>query len=526
MFCPKCGTKALDGATFCQKCGAKLIVNDATQQAATSTPVQPTQSQNVPLDAAKKKKSKKLPIIIGAVALVIVAVIVIAMNWNGEIDYEATVRAHQPFNVTQGLPYTYGEVLDKYISSPNWKVRKSGDVNYVDISGKAKGTDNELVVTIKVTEDPRDPDLASIAPESVTIDGEKSPTKNDATRFLLAMFTAYDERANNLSDLLSGTQVEVSLTKTYLNETDGIAFKYPSDWTVMEGTELYETTLDDTAIVCLYAPEGFGSASNVLVNRTQADYTLFDYSKADFEQEFSAMFDKISVTDLSNVNIDGVPALELRLIINTEAGPLIVVRYYYIVGNFTYVISGSAHQSDIDSDGRIIDAIMESYTITDVNTSGESGTLDNTQSAEMTNDKFGDTTDQVLFYGIPVQNIIGMSEDEVIANFGEPKVYSEDVIGYGSDDTEWISFDVSYGNTVSGFTASPENFTFNGQSLDQNYDTMVTILGDKYVEQGGTTYVYSTAWYYDGCQISFRFPTYRNETEDDKVVDVSVYPVG
>lgn len=52
MFCPKCGTKALDGTTFCQKCGAKLIVGHTEQQVAASTPVRQTQSPT-PLDTPK-----------------------------------------------------------------------------------------------------------------------------------------------------------------------------------------------------------------------------------------------------------------------------------------------------------------------------------------------------------------------------------------------------------------------------------------------------------------------------------------
>lgn len=205
MFCPKCGTKALDGATFCQKCGAKLITDSAAQQSATSMLVQqtPPSTHNVPSDTPKKKKSKKLPIILVAVVLAVVAIIVIAMNWNGKIDYEATVRAHQPFAVSEGLSYTYGEVLDKYISSPDWKVRDSGDVSYVDISGKAKGTDNELLVTIKVTPDEKDSDIALITPESVTVANEKSPTQNDAVEFLLGMFLMYDKGDDDLSYLLS-----------------------------------------------------------------------------------------------------------------------------------------------------------------------------------------------------------------------------------------------------------------------------------------------------------------------------------
>lgn len=115
MFCSKCGTKALDGALFCQKCGAKLIVDTSAAQTVPEAPaVQPMsevpaaqtvaktpdnsarQSGPVPAEAPKKK-SGKLPIILAVVVLVVLAVILIARNWEGEIDYEASVRAHKPF---------------------------------------------------------------------------------------------------------------------------------------------------------------------------------------------------------------------------------------------------------------------------------------------------------------------------------------------------------------------------------------------------------------------------------------------
>lgn len=47
MFCPKCGTKALDGAEFCQKCGAKLILDTEGNQHPIDTPapvVEPQQT--------------------------------------------------------------------------------------------------------------------------------------------------------------------------------------------------------------------------------------------------------------------------------------------------------------------------------------------------------------------------------------------------------------------------------------------------------------------------------------------------
>lgn len=466
MFCPKCGTKALDGATFCQKCGAKLIAGDTVQQAAIPTPVRQTQP-STPSGTPKKKKSKKLPIILGAVALAVVVIIVIAMNWNGKIDYEATVRAHRPF-VSQGTSLTYGEVLDKYISSPNWEVRKSGEVNYVDISGKAKGTDKDLVVTIKVLQDPNDPDLASISPESVTINAKKSPTQNDAVEFLLAMFSAYDEGYDNLSELLStgemGTTGKINLTETYTNEAEGFSFQYPSDWTVMDGQELYDASLDDTAVVSLYAPDGFGSASNVLVNKTQADYTLFDYTKSDFEREFSSIFDEVSVTDLSNVNIDGVPAIELGLSINTDAGPLVVVRYYYIVGDYTYIISGTIRQSAIDSDGLVIDAIMGSYKISTANTSGESGAKSSYPFIS-----YG-------YQGIEIDYLLE-SIDNVIFQLGDSQLNDEFKLRY--DDLEFYH---DNGAITSIVCTDPSLLEADGVPLNKNREGLISIFGQPHKE--------------------------------------------
>lgn len=116
MFCSKCGTKALDGAEFCQKCGAKLIVDASVIQ---STPETHSNSAfrlgGTPAEVSPRKQSRKMPIIFGFVAMAVLVVIFIAINWDGKIDYEASVRAHTPFADSQGLPYTYGEVFDKYI---------------------------------------------------------------------------------------------------------------------------------------------------------------------------------------------------------------------------------------------------------------------------------------------------------------------------------------------------------------------------------------------------------------------------
>ena len=230
MFCHKCGAQLPDEAIFCQKCGTKIQYTgmseespdtskkhenvdaaEALQQNAAVAPARAKTSQasKASSNTTGKKRYVKLPITIGAAALVIIAVIVIAVNWNGKIDYAATVGAHTPFAVSQGIPYTYEEVLNKYIVSPEWEVSKDGDVRYVDISGTLKGKDNELVITIKLSPDPNNSDSILIAPESVKLDDVESSTQDEAVRFLYNLFCVYDEGYNDLSWLntdLAGTQ--------------------------------------------------------------------------------------------------------------------------------------------------------------------------------------------------------------------------------------------------------------------------------------------------------------------------------
>lgn len=245
MFCAQCGTELPDGAKFCPKCGAKLIGDDMQQQAAASTFAESMQqmqqqSQDITVNTPKKKKSGKLWIGLGAAVIVIIAAIIIALNWNGKIDYIATVSAHTPFADSQGLPYTYGEVLNKYISSPEWVVRESDDVHYVDISGEIKGMDNELLITIEVTQDPNDPDIAIMTPESVTLDDIKSSTENEAVTFLLNMFFAYDEGYSDLSLL----QAELDETDEAISD-ETIGYETNSD-EAFSGEESEPADIDDT----------------------------------------------------------------------------------------------------------------------------------------------------------------------------------------------------------------------------------------------------------------------------------------
>lgn len=179
MFCSKCGSQNDDAAKFCKKCGEGLSKENVVNEVMVS----------VDNKKQEKKKSKKWKYILGGIVAFIVMIMIVA-NWNGSTDYVATVGNHKPLLESQGISLTYANVLNKYLDSPKWETRKSGDVGYVDISGTIKGSTKKLGVKIKVSPNPNDPKKVVISPEAITINGNTPSTKAAAEQILLYMFLA------------------------------------------------------------------------------------------------------------------------------------------------------------------------------------------------------------------------------------------------------------------------------------------------------------------------------------------------
>lgn len=234
MFCKQCGAEMAEGSAFCTKCGAKAIQE------------QP-QMQNAPMDAPAKKKKKIIFILAGAAVFIILAVF-IAMNWEGDTDYELTVRSHTPFI---SLEYTYGEVFDRYITASEWEVREEDDTHYVDISGKLKGTDYKIKITISVTQDSSDPDIANIRPKSVTIDGEKSPTTDAAVNAIELMFKAYDEGYKDFGTYMD--DMDDTDSDPFKAKEDNMFHAKESDPALKENADTAASLYRNTEYIAAYA---------------------------------------------------------------------------------------------------------------------------------------------------------------------------------------------------------------------------------------------------------------------------------
>lgn len=137
--------------------------------------------------------------------MIIMTVIVLcASSGCSSTDYIATVKAHKPLT-TQNFPYTYGEVLDKYLISPEWTENVSGDSGTVTIRGEVKGDpDNlgDMVITIGVAPVQGDSSKVSITVKSLSYSGN-SASGDDAGDFVAIMFLAYDNGYDSFVDFVN-----------------------------------------------------------------------------------------------------------------------------------------------------------------------------------------------------------------------------------------------------------------------------------------------------------------------------------
>lgn len=522
MFCPNCGEKIIDNAAFCKKCGAKLDMNDRAQESqekAEQSPVQSATYQDTPgiqkseetfktggeknkTEKTNRKSKNKMPLIIG---ILVLAVIVAVLVWREQIDYVETVKQHKPFAVSQGMPYTYEEVLDKYIVSPEWKenIENSTSQNI-----ERKEANNQ---------------------ETETKRGNISQKKNVKTKkshailgvaaalvVLILIIAVIGEIGDSESDDSASvsttvTTTGVNLSQSYVNEEEGFSFHYPEAWVPVSEEELnaYSESEESTPLVVLAnriedLPEEDTYIMIFGFEVTQEVKDRLFVSDDEFAEHFD---DDDLIIETSITEIDGVPAREITYLQSDGIGGQ---SYFYIVGTRFYRIDFVWRGETAGNKQRFFDAIMESYTI-------ETEEIVETQE---------NVQDVLLCQGVPIKDlVIFTTTEDIVGYFGEPDIREEGYYGgedyiYNFGDSSHIDFYILENGSVSGLTASPEIVTINGVNLRQGFDEVNKMLGEDYhaVGGGGPFEVYG--WYTnDGCEITCQFSA---EGESDEAISVIV----
>lgn len=399
MFCHKCGAQNPEGAGFCIKCGAKLILEEPQQAVpapvnpqqgpavpVSQQPVQPAPSQqSVPLvipgvvPAAPamppKKKSKKKLIILGSVLLVVVIGLIAVVSLGDWTDYVATVKAYTPFYKSHELPYTYEEVLGKYLSDVVWTTEKDGSGANVTVDGIGTGTDTQITFTIGVMPDTsqRGIVVVKISPKSAVIGDEKVSTQDETTDILNDFFTAYSKDFKDYAAIreeMDSAKRRYELTETFTNEKEGISFRYPEALMMMDVTDLWEgidegwtavasgadfgNTLDDTI---------YQMKITKITDRELADKVFADEAK--FLESFGYNVKEVTEveTEISELNGTKVRMVNAGTQIE-DYPPEIVQGFVYRLGDTVYRVVLSCAEENADNFADLFRQITDSYKVT------------------------------------------------------------------------------------------------------------------------------------------------------------------
>lgn len=381
MYCHKCGQELPDQALFCPSCGTKVTYGEpASQDAAPVTPIPPgsaapsskqffpeNPSSTIPAPAVnpsagtpkpEPKKKAKRGILIGglsAAGVVLVAVVLfVVLNWKS-VDYVASVQAFQPFYHSQGLPYTYGEVLDEYLPDAEWSAVKEGKgIATVEVSGTAKGLEEEVKLSVQMAPNPEDPNGSLYTLESVSLGDATFSDQGEAVEILYRLFLAYDRQVEDLSQVLPETEVELS--QTFTDEAAGITFQYPENWVSVETDSEY------TVISLIDSENDENSVASLMIQLSldQNPFGIFTDEESAVEQAVNEFHTYVSMEDTT---LGSVPAVEL--IYQTEGlkGTDQVINYWYERGDKVYQVVCSYSELTALKYEPIFENIMGTYQI-------------------------------------------------------------------------------------------------------------------------------------------------------------------
>lgn len=513
MICKKCGTKFTEGI-FCPECGMKYeeIVTSTEKwekdtrngQEEMSVSSIPTREQANPVsgNAPEKKTSLKILFISGAAILFIIAVIFITANWEGKVDYVATVKAHTPFAASQEMPYTYEEVLTRYMDPLEWKVREDSKAHYVDISGTVKGINSKFTLTIKVSKNPDNPDGALIEPVSVTLDDMQASTEDETARILYNLFCMYDEGYEILESSGAGDagfQGEISLTETFSDGNSGISFLYPSEWVVLEpASEFHIVEMIDSR----NTPDHIASF-NINMIFDQDPYGVFTGDETSVREAVSEYHTFLGFGDTM---LGDIPAKALKYQTEGLNGDNIVLTFWYMIGGDAYQVACSCTASSADIYEPVFDAIMNSYRVNS-SVSVDSGMNANAPAVA------------ICFKDIPVEELLNSSSVEVVQRFGSG-YYANGSGGISYDEIEFYMLDDETVGYIWSFY--PECFSINGNKL--NADSEGVIYSDEIIELLGSGYEDESLP--SGYYMTYRYPTYTLSFGINKfggVSDIRIY---
>ena len=158
----------------------------------------------------------------------------------------------------------------------------------------------------------------------------------------------------------------VLLNETYTDDYEGFAFDHPSGWELMNYSDLEDLSASSGGeiIMVLLAPSELGQRANININKSVMDESFY-YTKSEFQEAYSMVLGNgITVTDLADISLDGVPARKLTNRQSNSAGALVQMQYFYAIGQDLYCLTCTSPENLVDKYEPIFDMIIDSFQIT------------------------------------------------------------------------------------------------------------------------------------------------------------------
>ena len=425
MFCPKCGTKAIEGAGFCQKCGYKLKKDTESTQAPpepeivsppksvekSATPMEqisePSQDENAHRAAIPTPvDSTNIYALLKDNVNMCPAIRSVKQTKNGVIlrsgiyKHFVTIVSNKarigntlvfPLSILYGLPCG---LLCYMVSSITWDFMNYGSFYLEDFYGPLLALCLLIAgITVMIHTfcgNKGKSDVAAyvreiIEPHGFVADTKKSgkPVGSIAAIILILagviilIFPQLEDfefgSSRDISSEVPNSPIlpddgNISLTQIFTSETEGFSFMYPAEWVATD---------DPAAIVQFASGSTLGIRAVLSVNKSDYDESAFYATKEELEVDMAASADgsmsDIEVTDLTDTTLCGHPARRaIWTCKNIDGIHFIVTNYYYSSNSCLYLVSFMVIEDHFSQYEPILDAIMESYIITSPSDPGTS----------------------------------------------------------------------------------------------------------------------------------------------------------
>lgn len=131
--------------------------------------------------------------------------------------------------------------------------------------------------------------------------------------------------------------------------------------------------------------------------------------------------------------------------------------------------------------------------------------------------------DQILIWDMPLQTIMMMSKDEIIQSFGEPDDNIDNsTIQYGADYPNIVLFAFDNENKVKYIDGNAAQFTYKGQSMSQEEESIAALFGKSYEKREEVPYFHLVTWSWNDYSLMFYFSSGEYNVEDPNARNITV----